>query len=205
MKSEKINITSIALFSEDMSHRYNLRKEWNKSSSTATATVISISPSSLYNVKSDLTTQLITNNIYDLGFCSFELLNIYSKVDVDVKKVKTIEGLWDEETDLLLKASCDKTFKCEGGKIILAWGKLADNNKKHGEREKQVLDIIKPYLEKVFCICAPGARHFLHPLTPACRNNWILEPWSDYQGFKKKEVEEIDKREKEKLIKEDVV
>lgn len=203
MKSEKITIKTESLFSDDGLHRYNLRKEWDKS--LPTATVISISPSSQFNVAADLTTQLITNNVYDLGFGSFELLNLYSKIDVDVKKVKTIDGLWDEVTDTCIKASCDKAFKSDDGKIILAWGKLAENNKKHGVREKQVLSLLSIYFEKVYCIKGHGARHFLHPLTPEIRNAWTLEPWKEYQKFKKIEKDAIDAREKAKLIKPEVL
>lgn len=199
MKSEKITIKAESLFSLDDQHRYNLRKEWDKA--LPTATIISISPSSQFNVTADLTTQLITNNIAALGFGSFELLNLYSKIDVDVKKVKTIDGLWDEVTDSCIKASCDKTFKDENGKIILAWGKIAENNKKHAEREKQVLSLLSIYFDKVYCIKDYGIRHFLHPLTPSVRNEWTLESWKDYRGFKQIEKDAIDEREKAKLIK----
>ena len=198
MKSEKTVIKTESLFSDDGTHRYNLRKEWDKT--LPTATVISISPSELSNVSSDLTTQLITNNVESLGFGSFELLNLYSKVGVDVKKIKDPTGLWDETTDACIKASCDKTFKDEGGKIIFAWGKLTENNKKHGEREKMILSLLSIYCDKVYCIKDYGIRHFLHPLTPSVRNEWVLESWKDYRGFKSEEQKAIDDREKSKLI-----
>lgn len=198
MKSEKAVIKTESLFSDDGTHRYNLRKEWDKT--LPTATIISISPSELSNVSSDLTTQLITNNIEALGFGSFELLNLYSKVGVDVKKIKDPTGLWDDTTDTCIKASCDKTFKDEGGKIIFAWGKLTENNKKHGEREKQILSLLSIYFDKVYCIKDYGIRHFLHPLTPSVRNEWVLESWKDYRGFKSEERKAIDDREKSKLI-----
>lgn len=197
MKSKKTVIKTEALFSDDESHRYNLRKEWDKA--LPTATVISISPSSLTNVSADLTTQLITNNVEALGFGSFELLNLYSKIDVDVKKIKDTTGLWDENTDTCIKASCDKTFKDDNGKIIFAWGKLTENNKKHGEREKQILSLLSIYFDKVYCIKDYGIRHFLHPLTPSVRNEWVLEPWKDYRKFKAEELKAIDDREKKKL------
>ncbi|MGV8905929.1 MAG: DUF1643 domain-containing protein [Acetobacterium sp.] len=199
MKSEKITIKAESLFSDDGIHRYNLRKEWDKS--LPTVTVISISPSGFSNVSADLTTQLITNNVEALGFGSFELLNLYSKINVDVKKIKDTTGLWDETTDACIQASCDKAFKSDGGKIILAWGKLAENNKKHGEREKQLFSLLSIYFDKVYCIKGHGARHFLHPLTPEIRNAWLLESWKDYRGFKQVEQDAIDEREKAKLIK----
>lgn len=177
----------------------NWRKEWDKT--LPTATVISISPSGLSNVSADLSTQLIANNVEALGFGSFELLNLYSKVGVDVKKIKDPTGLWDETTDACIKASCDKAFKSDDGKIIFAWGKLAENNKKHGEREKQVLSLLSIYFEKVYCIKDYGIRHFLHPLTPSVRNEWVLESWKDYRGFKNMEKDAIEQREKAKLIK----
>lgn len=198
MKSEKIVIKAESLFSDDGVHRYNLRKEWDKT--LPTATIISISPSGLSNVSADLTTQLITNNVEALGFGSFELLNLYSKVSIDVKKIKDTTGLWDENTDNCIRASCDKTFKSDDGKIIFAWGKLTENNKKHGEREKQILSLLSIYFDKVYCIKDYGIRHFLHPLTPSVRNEWILEPWKDYRKFKAEELKDIDEREKDKLI-----
>lgn len=54
---------------------------------------------------------------------------------------------------------------------------------------------------KVYCLKDYGIRHFLHPLTPSVRNEWVLESWKDYRGYKKTEQDSIDEREKAKLIK----
>lgn len=200
MKSIKSTMKSESIFSDDGNHRYILHKEWDKT--RPTATIISISPSSHCNISADLTTQLITNNLDALGFGSFELVNLYSRIDVDVKLAKSVSDLYNDETDALIKASCDRTFKAGGdSRIILAWGKLTQNNKKHGEREKAIFSLLSTYFEKVCCIVDETGRHFLHPLTPSVRNSWYLESWKEYQKYKAAEQKAIDAREKAKLKK----
>lgn len=201
MISTKAVIKTEAIYSDDETHRYVLRKEWNKT--LPTATIISISPSSYANVSADLTTQLITNNLDQLGFGSFELVNLYSKIDEDAKKAKSIHDLYNEETDTLIKTSCDKTFKSgDKGSIILAWGKLTENNKKHAKREKTILSLLSVYFDKVYCIADETGRHFLHPLTPSIRHSWYLESWKDYRKYKVAEQKAINAREQAKLKKE---
>lgn len=37
-------------------------------------------------------------------------------------------------------------------------------------------------------------------LNPSVRNEWVLESWKDYRGYKTEELKAIDEREKKKLI-----
>ncbi|WP_159459794.1 DUF1643 domain-containing protein [Scatolibacter rhodanostii] len=61
---------------------------------------------------------------------------------------------------------------------ILAWGRIASMNKAFQNREEDVLNILKPYQDKLQVIVNMTDREMLHPLTPSIRNNWILQPYS---------------------------
>ena len=44
------------------------------------------------------------------------------------------------------------------------------------------MELLEPYKEKISVI-SDGERKNLHPLTPAVRSHWILEPidWTEYE------------------------
>lgn len=171
MTTEKSIIRSEAVFSDDREYRYLHSKIWDKSKPLAT--VISISPSSSYNVATDTTTMLIKNNLFALGYGGVELVNLISKVDVEAKKLKSLEDSIGELTDQSLMESVQRTQT-----TILAWGRIASMNKAFQNREEDILEILKPYQEKLQVIVDMTGREMLHPLTPSIRNNWILQPYS---------------------------
>ena len=167
MTTEKATIKCEAVFSDNSEHRYSLSKIWNKN--LPIANVITIAPSADFNVASDLTTNIIMNNVNMLDFGGFVLTNLISKVGADIKKVKKTEGLWNTETDKFIIESAQKADK-----IIIAWGRFTETRKKYTEREEQVLTMLKPYEDKIYQITDGGEREFLHPLTPAIRQGWVL-------------------------------
>jgi len=156
------------VFSEDAGHRFLMKKIWNKE--LPQANIITISPSECHNVVSDLTTNIITNNLHLLGFGGYTMTNLISKIGIDVKKIKNIKDLWNNETDKHI-LSCAEA----ADKIIIAWGSFAHTRKQFSDREKQVLELLKPFQDKVFKITDGGDRKFLHPLTPCVRNAFIFE------------------------------
>jgi len=171
MKTEKATIKAETLISEDGKFYYLKRKEWDKSKNTAT--VLSISPSSQSNVCCDLTSQLIQNNLYRLGFGGFELVNLIAAVDVAAKKLKGLDGLIGEENDKHILESVKRTDL-----TVLAYGKIATTNKVFTARENEVLELLKEHLPKLHFITDITAREMLQPLTPSIRNGWILQPYS---------------------------
>lgn len=168
MPIEKATIKCEAVFSNNSEHRLLLSKIWDKN--LPQANVITISPSADYNVSTDLTTNLITNNLNVLGFGGFTLTNLISKIGIDPKKVKNTNDLWTEETDKYIHEAAQKADS-----IIVAWGRFTETRKIFSDREKEVLTILEQFKSKTFEITDGNGREFLHPLTPIIRNNWILK------------------------------
>lgn len=173
MPIETATIKCKSIFSDDSQHRYQMSKVWDKS--LPQANIITIAPSECHGVEADLTTNIITNNLHSLGFGGYTLTNLISKIGVDVKKIKSKKELWDNDTDKYI-LSCAEA----ADKIIVAWGSFAHTRKQFADREKQVLELLKPFQEKVYQITDGGKRTFLHPLTPAVRNGFVLEHLNDF-------------------------
>lgn len=170
MPIEVITMKMKCVFSEDSSHRFLMKKIWNKE--LPQANIITISPSECHGVESDLTTNIITNNLHILGFGGYTMTNLISKIGVDVKKIKNTKDLWNNETDKHI-LSCAEA----ADKIIVAWGSFAHTRKQFADREKQVLKLLKSFQDKVYQITDGADRQFLHPLTPCVRNSFILQPY----------------------------
>ncbi|MCH5314580.1 MAG: DUF1643 domain-containing protein [Eubacterium sp.] len=86
--------------------------------------------------------------------------------------MKNTKDLWDNETDKHI-ISCAEA----ADRIIVAYGSFTKTRNIFADREKQVLTLLKPYQDKIFQITDGESRKFLHPLTPAIRNGWILEKY----------------------------
>lgn len=168
MPIEVATIKCKSIFSDNSQHRYQMSKTWDKN--LPQANIITIAPSECYNVACDLTTNIITNNLYLLGFGGFTITNLISKIGVDTKRTTNTKDLWNADTDKYI-LSCAQ----ESDKIIVAWGSFAQTRKQFSEREKQVLELLKPYQDKIFQITDGADRQFLHPLTPSVRNSFVLE------------------------------
>ncbi len=170
MTKEKTTIVCESIFSDNSEHRFLLSKVWDKSKPIIN--VITISPSRDYNVASDLTTQLINNNVYQLGnYGGFILTNIISRVGLNVKGLKSTDDLYNEETDKYIIDAAEKSSV-----VIWATGKFTDTRKIFLKRKQAVLELLKPFESKLFMITDHNGREFLHPLTPSIRQGWILKP-----------------------------
>lgn len=170
MPIEVATIKCKSIFSDDSQHRFQMSKVWDKN--LPQANIITISPSECHNVVNDLTTNIITNNLHMLGFGGYTMTNLISKIGVDVKKIKNTKDLWNNETDKHI-LSCAEA----ADKIIVAWGSFAHTRKQFADREKQVLELLKPFQDKVYQITDGADRQFLHPLTPCVRNSFILQSY----------------------------
>lgn len=163
---EKTTIKCEAIFSDDARHRYVLRKEWDKSKPKAC--VITIAPSADFNVTSDLTTQLIQNNLTMLDFGGFELVNLYSKVTTS-KDEYTSKGMYNRDTDKYIKESCEASET-----IVMAWGKAHLKSKELSARVEAVNKLLEKHISKLYFIADENGRSELHPLTPSVRKKWNL-------------------------------
>lgn len=166
MPIEVATIKCKSIFSDNSQHRYQMSKIWDKN--LPQANIITIAPSECYNVACDLTTNIITNNLYLLGFGGFTITNLISKIGVDTKRTTNTKDLWNADTDKYI-LSCAQ----EADKIIVAWGSFAQTRKQFANREKEVLELLKSYEKKLYQITDGKEKLCLHPL--AARNKFVLK------------------------------
>ena len=77
MLTDKITMKTETIFSDDRSHRYILRKEWD--TKKPKATIIMTNPSTADILTLDYTTLYILNNIVRLNFGAVDIVNLISK------------------------------------------------------------------------------------------------------------------------------
>lgn len=179
MKTETMMITTQASFSDDGKKRYILKKEWDVTKPLIA--VIMLVPSDACGVSADTTSMLVMNNVWRLGYGSVTILNLFSTInDFGLK-----DGLANDEENI-------NAIIFEVGKvdtIIYAPGVGKAQNKAFQQRQKQVLDALRPYEEKLHCLCnADGEARLQHPLSPAVRT-WYLSSLS-ISEFEPKEAEQ---------------
>jgi len=170
-------IKTETVFSEDRQHRYLLRKEWDKNKSKAM--VIMINPSIAGEVVIDHTTMYVMNNLFKLNFGTVDIVNIFSNVDGSRKTKERIPES-DKENENQIVMSGEKVDT-----IIIAWGKVGDNNKNIQGKQDAILNLLNQYEDKLFIIGDHHGNIGLHPLAPSIRSGW------DLVKFQLKENEEV--------------
>ena len=163
MLEETTIIKSKAIFSDDKEHRLLLRKEWD--SEKQTAMVIMINPNTADTVNFDMTTMLVLNNVSKLGFGSVNIVNLYSRImeKLDLR-FNGDDELIDDDSDAVIEQ-----YAAMSDAIIIAWGTIGKNTLRVRERQKYLLELINQQYQIV--------RNACHPLTPAVRREWVLEPY----------------------------
>ena len=167
MLEETTTIRSKAIFSDDKEHRLLLRKEWD--SEKPTAMVIMINPNTADTVNFDMTTMLVLNNVSRLGFGSVNIVNLYSKImeKLNLRFNGDDELIHDEADEII------QQYAAMSDAIIIAWGTIGKNTLRVRERQKYLLELIKQHAGKMYQI----GKKACHPLTPAVRREWTLEPY----------------------------
>ncbi|WP_370742613.1 DUF1643 domain-containing protein [Ruminococcus callidus] len=167
MLEETTIIKSKAIFSDDKEHRLLLRKEWD--SEKQTAMVIMINPNTADTVNFDMTTMLVLNNVSKLGFGSVNIVNLYSRImeKLNLRFNGDDELIADEADEII------QQYAAMSDAIIIAWGTIGKNTLRVRERQKYLLELIKQHAGKMYQI----GRNACHPLTPAVRREWVLEPY----------------------------
>lgn len=176
MKTETTVMKSKALFSDDGEHRLLLRREWDKNGKTAM--IIMINPNSADTLCMDMTTMLVLNNLYKLGFGSVNIVNLYSKI------TPKLSLRFNSDDDLIAKG-CDEMieeYAVTSDVIIIAWGSLGNTSERVRERQADILKRLSKFRNKLYKIGEQG----YHPLTPDVRSNWDLVPY---------EIEEVNHAE----------
>ena len=168
MLEETTTIRSKAIFSDDKEHRLLLRKEWD--SEKPTAMVIMINPNTADTVNFDMTTMLVLNNVSKLGFGSVNIVNLYSRIMEKLNlRFNGDDELIDDEADDVIEQ-----YAAMSDAIIIAWGTIGKNTLRVRERQKYLLELIKQHANKMMYQIGKNA---CHPLTPAVRREWTLEPY----------------------------
>ena len=181
MITETTAMQTTAIYSDDKTHRYLLRKEWN--SEKKSAEIIMLYPSSADTVTVDHTTMFVLRNLERLNYGSVNIVNLFSSMsgkhstsDIDEDNLGYIQQ-YAESSDI----------------IIFATGTGGDGNKAVLTMQKKVLDMLEPYASKLYCIADQKGRTFYHPLCPAVRY-WTLATF-DYKELKAYQEEKAKPKE----------
>ena len=151
-------LTTQAVFSDDETKRYLLKKTWN--AALPKLTICMLAPSIASGIELDSTTSLVLNNASALGFGSVSIVNLFA----------TLGGIAEAESEdpENLKAIIDASQDAD--LIIYAPGVGKAKLQVFQERSKQVLEALLPYEKKLKCLTsASGKTKLLHPLCPAVR------------------------------------
>ena len=169
MITEKDTIKCEAVFNDEKTHRFLWKRVWNKDKPLAC--VIMLNPCLSDNIVTDTTTSLVVNNIAKLGeFGGVSIVNLFSLLTpkLQMRCARDID-INDYGNDMYIKKAAD-----EASIVILAWGKGAGLNVRITNRANQVIELLSEHKEKLKVI-SDGKRQGIHPLTPSCRTQWILE------------------------------
>jgi len=167
MHTDKATVKTEAVFSDDRRHRYLLRKEWDVKKPKAT--IVMTNPSTADMLTMDYTTLYIMNNIVKLDFGSIDIVNLTSKMTLKLDVANDLElKANDDNIDFIIK-SAEKSDK-----VIIAWGKLGENNKKVRDAQEFLLERLKPFKDKLCVIASENGGSGFHPLAPQVRFSWVL-------------------------------
>ena len=144
MITENSKIENTVIFSDDNTHRYLLSRIWNTSKEVPL--FITKTAGQANGVLLDLTTNIISSNLYKLGYGVFYAVNLCSAID------SKAEQLYDKD--------------------IIAWGTLT--NKTLKKREEYVLDMLHKSNKKLFCVTDNLGHMNVHPLTPSVRKDFYI-------------------------------
>lgn len=169
MLIEKSAMRTEAVFSDDRKHRYLLRKEWD--AKKPKATIIMTNPSTADLHMMDYTSLFTINNLVKLDFGSVDIVNMDSK---PTTKLNTKEELHlnAENVEQILKSAA------KADKIIIAWGKLGENNKKIRLVQLKLLEMLKPFKDKLYIIASEDGESGFHPLASKIRFTWDLQKFA---------------------------
>ena len=168
MKEIISNLRTEIVASDDGVYRYSLRKIWDEQKPSLA--ILMICPSSSGEVAVDTSTMLTLGNCYRLGYGSVAIINLFSKVnDFDLKDDTETD---EENLQAILKAA--ESVDC----FVLGAGTGKAKNKIFQRRLEQVLLALRPYEDKLHCLCdEDGGSRGLHPLSPRLRR-WCLSKCS---------------------------
>ena len=100
MITEKSTIIVEMLLNEEKTERYLYKRIWSKAKAPKLACVMTIHPGSTDPNSMDLTTMLIANSIYEMGYDGFLSVNLTSKLQ-QKRKISANDFSEENETAIL--------------------------------------------------------------------------------------------------------
>lgn len=160
------NLRTEILESEDGKNRYVLRKVWDENKPSLG--ILMLCPSSSGEVAVDTSTSLVLSNCYRLGYGSVTIVNLFSTInDFDLKEADDEDP---ENLQAILNAA--SSTSC----FVVGCGTGKSKNAKFHQRLEQALLALRPYEDKLHCLCDKyGGSKYQHPLSPRVKL-WHLMP-----------------------------
>lgn len=164
MKAEISTLHTEAVYSDDYSRRYVLKKTWDDSKPKLA--IILLAAGSAGTVLLDKTTQLVINNSARLGYGSVSIMNLSAVLnDFNLHHTEDPENV---------KVIVEEAKIAE--KVVFSPGTGKSNNANFIRLQEQVLLALRPYEDKLNCLCnADGGARLQHPLSPQVQV-WNLSP-----------------------------
>lgn len=155
------------IYSDDRQNRYLLRKSWSDNGERAMLFMTNASTADVVSL--DMTTLYAIRNLNNSGFSSVDIVNICSKITTKLDIPKDVELEVDSENISQILRSAEQSDK-----IIIAWGRLGENNKKVRALQDKILERLIPFESKLYMICDDNGEVGFHPLAPQIRFVWHL-------------------------------
>lgn len=172
-KTETSTMKTTVIYNDDKTHRYLLRKEWDES--LPEAMVLMLSPSVADTVSVDRTIMLVLENLERLHYGKVSIVNLFSALNG-----KRTENELD---DINLAYITEAAERAEV--IIYAVGTGGDGNKTVLKQQRDILNLLNPWKDKMKCIADANGKKFYHPLCPVV-HHWRLESldYNELKAFK---------------------
>ena len=166
MRTVVTELRTEAVYSDDGSKRYLLRKTWD--AGLPKLAVCMLCAGSAGAIELDITTQLVLNNASRLGYGSVAIVNLFAMLnDFSLKQSGSEDG---ENLDVIVQEAT------AAEKIVFAPGTGKVKNKLFMDVQEQTLLALQVYEDKLYCLCdKKGGSRLQHPLSPRVRD-WYLSP-----------------------------
>ena len=166
MNTIKTTLTTEAVFNDEQTKRYLLKKTWHPE--LPKLTICMLAPSTASGIELDSTTSLVLNNASTLGFGSVSIVNLFATLgDFSLNEA-------ENEDPENLKAIVEAAKSADV--VIYAPGVGKAKLQVFQDRSRQVLEALRPFQKKLRCLTnASGKAKLLHPLCPAVRTWRISE------------------------------
>lgn len=164
MKILKSTLKTEIVFDDEMTNKYVVRKEWNKSKKTAL--VIMKSAGETNEIEQDHTTMYVTNNLARLGYGAAIIMNLFPTIEGANTNGSAVENLKHLQEELI-----------KVDDVVIAVGTGIETNKEAVTRLKMMVAILLDKKANLLQIECPRGRKGFHPLYPAVKNEWNLVPY----------------------------